>query len=276
MSENNPDSHYAILQETLRPIDVMKLGEVISDIRSIPLADASRLARHAYGILDENVPSRQAYRMKSILDAMDIPVFLVPMSHLKPYPTPIPTRNADCLESHFNVELLDGCVEEIPWDDVRLVSCGTLIIQMKKRPLQPGEDGMYASMEKIFPRMRMTNKVPRVQLGVSRTKVLEKLLVRILCHNPTRSFQIDKDEFNFDYLGSRKAMNTIPNMTSFLKDLTNHSPNILLGQNVVTFLNGDLREVQKFHAMTDFDEYNQWLFHWCERPPYPTDPMGSD
>jgi len=260
---------YAILQENLDPVDVTEVGRVLSEIRRIPLADATRLARHAYGVVDEGVPFDEAREIEYRLGQMGVPVFLVEMSEFRPYPHPVRTRNADCMDDSLHVQLPDGSTEFVNYQDVVLLSGGRLNWEESVRIVE-SEKGMGLFSKPHAYEGGLLGAAMKAQYGGSsafhrkyrRTRV-EKMFFRILCERPSGSFEIDKDEFNYDYLEARKAMDTASNMRLFLKDLVDRSSNVLLGQNVAAYLEGDLRSLLKFGCVEDFEEYNQWLFHWC-------------
>ena len=255
---------YAILQMNLDPIDITEVGRVLSAVRGIPLADGTRLARHAYGVVDEAVPLDEAEQIKERLEQMGVPVFLVQMSQFHPYPVPVTTRNADCLDSGFNVELPYGPQETVQYEDVILVSGGRLQWEETVTVVESADSmGIFSRSQSFGFRMDgQYGERSTVHRKRKKTRI-DQFLFRILCRNPVRSFQISKDEFNYDYLGARKAMDTVSNLRLFLKDLVDRSPHVLLGQSVAAFLETDLRNVMKFSSMADFEEYNQWLFHWC-------------
>ena len=98
-----------------------------------------------------------------------------------------------------------------------------------------------------------------------KVKKIEQSLFRVLVTDPIRSYQMDKDGFNFDYLAQRISMDTTTNMRQVINDMIACAPHVLLGQNTAAFLEGDIQSVVKFSSMADFEEYHQWLFHWTMR-----------
>jgi hypothetical protein len=263
------DRTYDIFQETLGAIDVYSVGVALQEIKRVPMADATRLARHAYGIVDEHVPEALAIVIQERLQSLGIPVFLVPSSEVMEYPKPIHVHQAVCLEEGLRVEVAPQISEGVPWTQVVMVSAGRMEMEETVRPsagfgapsVMPAEVagmiflGTPVSSGTLEP-VRPKRKVRRI----------EKFLFRILFSDPFRSVQVDKEEFNFSGLGKKIQMDTISNMRLTLQEIMDKAPHVLLDQNAAAFMEGDMRSVVDFPTPADFEEYHRWLFHWVNRP----------
>ena len=256
---------YALLQEALGPIDVVAVGSALQEVRRVPMADATRTARHCYGIVEENLPENQAQALEIRLRDLGVPVFIVPTSDLCAYPKPQVVHNADLKEDGLYAETSSGVFDCADWEQVRLVSFGKLqseesVLVRRKEPEAARALRSLAISTTGIP-LREAQPATRRR----KTVVTETFLVRILSSGPWRSFQFDKEEFNYDTLGKRIQFETTSNLRLFVRSLIERAPHLVLCQNMASFMEGDMRSVMAFPGERDFEEYHQWLYHWVRR-----------
>lgn len=261
------DRTYDIFQETLGAIDVFSVGVALQEIKRVPMADATRLARHAFGIVDEGVTEPLAIAIQKRLNSLGIPVFLVPSAEVKEYPSPVSVRQAACLEEGFRMEVSSECLDSVPWEHVVLLSAGHVEIEETVRTAGPSSP-LFATVHatSLLTGLPMAYGDMEPRRPKKKTRRFERSLFRILCSDPIRSFQIDKDQFNFSGLGKKIQMDTISNMRLTLQEIMDKAPHVLLDQNAAAFMEGDMRSVVDFPTPADFEEYHRWLFHWVNRP----------
>jgi len=259
-----PDaSRYAVLLERPEDLQPARLAAALARHRGIPLQDAARQARHAWGIVGEDLEEPEARRLAEALGEAGLGGIVLPHHRLAALPPPALMARAEWDDDGLRLITAAGEEEPISWPRLRLLAVGGLTETTTSR-VQPPEGpglgrkavGLGLMMATGLP--MITGRGRRPPEPVQRS---EELVVYLdLCRRePPRRFRINALEFDYSGLGDRMLPHALGNFRTLTAILAQRAPGASRNRGAEVLLTGQSLKVTGYDSLADFDRESRWL-----------------
>jgi hypothetical protein len=203
------------------PEDLHDLGQVLTAVLGMQPIDALVVARHAPGILPDQVPPQKAAALVAAINQIGLHAEIVPAGYLPDFEHCETVHHVRNLDAVLQILGLQGEVEaSVPWADIELISVGVVPLEVSKHDEAP----------RLISAARHTTHQP---LNVSLPAGPELWIVH---RDPLRVLRIDHRRMNYESLGESMTDSATANFRLFLDRLIQHATQAYITPSTRAFL----------------------------------------
>lgn len=230
--------------------------------KGLALIDAQRVARHAWGVLAENLTEEEALSVRAEAAAMGLPAACVSEDRLRSLPDPLPVSGLkiDGLSLGWICGAPPAPLPTVKAGSIRLLSFATvrhdaLVTKVVKE--QASNARRLAGLG-----IMLATGIP-VGMGgtteVSRTVSATEWIVFLDVFGEGDRWRVTPERFDFSSLGAGKGVGGPANTRSFLALLRTAAPGALLNRGARLLLSGQPLAGAGYDDLDDVEKESRWL-----------------
>jgi len=257
-------ARYVLLQTSLDPLPIKRLARAFVASGARVSLDAPAVARHAFGVLLEDLSATAASSLARALDAEGIAVEACGEDELPPLPRARVLHRAELTEDGLLHHTSQDRTRLTPWSMMRIISMGSI----RRRP-------------RTTLRLHLPDVDELVEtLDIEDPQRHEDLVLDLLCDGDTPRLRIIADQFLYACLGARMRSRARENFVLLAHDILERC-DLMPNRGAARFHLGH-PEWFTYPSWSAFEEETRWLMwkiSWSEkrgaRPDSPATPASG-
>lgn len=252
---------YAVLLARQEDLKQPEIAKALAVFQKIPLQDAARLARNAWGIQADNLTKEAADIFAMHLKQVGVESVVLPQGLIEDLPLAAPTKSLEFLLNGIQAHLNSIQKEILAGEQIRLIAAVGLketLTTTVKVNVGPSTVQRAASLGLWMSGIPLT-------IGKSREVEQKKQTTELffyldLClRKPVRRFRIDAQHFDFSCLKARMGFSAPQNFRTLVLEMIRLFPQALKNRGAQVLLDGAPVPSMGYDAIADLDRESRWL-----------------
>ncbi len=256
--EGDDDRMFVLISEPGETVPIADVGDRLARWIEIPLPDARARVRYGRGIIAEDVTRDQADEYARVLrDELALRTVAVPLEEWLDIPRGCRLAAVQFEGTRITASLSTGRSFVIERDDVFALDLFAL------RP----EAGTTGAQNRRSAPVELSDLSPRGRALITEMDDEElhgvEWQIHLYCPPPLGTLRIERDRFDFSFLGDDKRSHSLDNFLSLADRLAAFLPNAYRAEAVTRFLESHrLNEVLRFKR-EEVQNFERWALWWA-------------
>ncbi|MCB0403652.1 MAG: hypothetical protein KDD51_02630 [Bdellovibrionales bacterium] len=257
---------FAVVQQSLAPIDQKKLVKAFGEWPKLTTFDAKRLSREAYGIICQAMEEHEAVELAEILNRHSIGATATSerLLALAPITT---VRKATFSSDKISLFVYPDTPQYFPWQAISVIS----LAAYEQTDTKLAEQGGWTPIWGGAPRRSWWGGGRVMPLVWKEAKFKEiktdHIFLDVLCERPFRRFQIMPNTFDYEYLGGRLTRDYVLNFIELVNDLKHFAQSTAFNSSFLTFQK-DQQTIKNFDLKVHYERELRWHRWYHLTAPY--------
>ncbi len=252
---------FDVLLEDAADVPANLITESIAAFKKIPILDAAREMRFAWGFLGSNLSESDAKNFAAVLESKQVHARIIVTASIAPLPEVRRVKKIDADPAGLRFTLESDGTELVTPTDLKVIAVAG-VNERSTRTEKVVHDRSNA--QKLLSAGLWMSGIP-VTLG--KKKIVEKKVLDehqifyldLLTNVPARRFRIDAQNISYAFLGDRKGFNMQLNFKIFLKELTAAAPQARLNKGVRMMMGNAILSQMGYESLADLEKETLWL-----------------
>lgn len=253
---------YAVLAARPEDLKPSEIANAVSAARKIPFQDAARLARMAWGVIEEGMSKDEATDLAARLKAQGVEAVVLPSNLMEEVPQPLVANALNFLPGQLEAFVKNAPKETFPLDGIRLLAAaGVKQTIVSKIKVKEGPSPTQRAVSMGLMMAGLPIPIGGKSREVEKTKETTDLFfyLDLYLRKPTRRIRVDAQDFNFACLKARMGYSVPQNFRTLVQELARLCPQASTSRGARILLDGGAVATMGYDAATDLERESRWL-----------------